>query len=379
MHHNYAPSQNNGRRLPGFLLAALLLTGCESSPPPAPPTETSAGIQPQPCSLPEPLPAPWFPADKTGVTPGEGVKKIDFSTFLVRPEHSNDLTLRLNQLADAGVGQVRFDTAWNRIEPEPCKYDWSMVDPWMEGLAQRQITALMIAGKVPKWATDTPDCNSEGKCPPRNPDDYGRFAAALATRYKHFKADIELGNEVKNIPPDVYARMCGNAYTRIKQASPESLVLFGSKAPTDPRRPDDPESPVNFFRAVDAVRDEAGKSMCNWDIMSVHPYTDPINGRVKAGEDDRANGMGRMYELDDAMEAANYTTRPIWITEFGSTTEQLPQLDALLNRIKDNRLVTKVFWFTLRDDPANSSYYGAINAEGRPREVFDAIKRYNQG
>ena len=329
--------------------------------------------------MPESLPAPEAPTPKLGITPGEGVKKIDFSTFLIRPEHPNDRELRLNQLADAGVSQVRFDTAWNRIESERCKYNWTMVDPWMEGLAKRRIAALMIAGKVPKWATDMPDCDSEGKCPPRNPDDYGSFAAALATRYKHFNVDIELGNEVRNIPPDVYARMCHSAYTRIKQASPESLVLFGSKAPTDPARPSNPESPVNFFRAVDAIRDEKGKSICNWDIMSVHPYTDPIKGQVKAGDDDMANGMGRMYELDNAMKAANYTTRPIWITEFGSATEQLPQLNALLHKIKGDRLVTKVFWFTLRDDPANGNYYGAIDAEGSPREVFGAIKQFNRG
>jgi len=102
------------------------------------------------------------------------------------------LESRLTQLHTLGVGVVRFTLNWNLIapvrpasaaDPEDAAYDWSKVDPVLEGLRAQGITIVLQLNGAPTWANGGRPANYA----PASATTFRDFATAAATRYSWVK------------------------------------------------------------------------------------------------------------------------------------------------------------------------------------------------
>ena len=189
----------------------------------------------------------------------------------------------------AGVKWSREEFGWARIEPAKGTFDWTFYDA-VVATARRH--GISVYGLLSYWSGWTKPYTPEGI------EDYCRFAAAAALRYKDDIRHWEVWNE-PNIffwqgPPDMYAELLTKAYAAIKKANPEALVLGCSTAGID----------SEFIRRTMQLG-------APFDILTIHPYRASLNDR---------------QFTDDLRKAADLAKRPdaapreVWITEMGWAT-----------------------------------------------------------
>jgi hypothetical protein len=138
------------------------------------------------------------------------------------PEESRSLEKARSDLAaarDAGARLLRVSFGWDAMEPEQGIYDWTFWDDFVRLATQEYgLRLIPYVCYTPKWAAKDPGENF-WRSPPRDPKDFGRFVAALVSRYRQAIHSWELWNE-----PDNPAYWLGSA------AEFAALVRAGSAA-----------------------------------------------------------------------------------------------------------------------------------------------------
>ena len=190
---------------------------------------------------------------------------------------------------DAGVKWSREEFGWARVEPRKGEFDWSFYDRVVETARRHGIS---IYGLLSYWSAWTKPYTDEGI------EDYCRYAAAAADRYRDDIRHWEVWNE-PNIffwqgPRDLYADLLKRAYTAIKKANPEALVLGCSTAGIDEKF---------ILRTM-----ELGGP---FDILTIHPY--------RAALDDR-RFLRDLRHVAEIARRPDGAVRPAWITEMGWAT-----------------------------------------------------------
>jgi hypothetical protein len=87
----------------------------------------------------------------------------------------------VDELARGGIGWIREDFDWARIEPERGSHDWARTDELMRAAATAGVDVLAILDYSAGWATSDPGGDEEA--PPREDADYAAFARAVVERY----------------------------------------------------------------------------------------------------------------------------------------------------------------------------------------------------
>lgn len=215
-------------------------------------------------------------------------------------------------LTDSGSQWVRLTVGWHDFEPARGVYDpWSLAAYETEILRARSAgqRVLLVIQEAPPWATGVPDRHA----PPRDPADYARFAAFLASRYGGLVDAYEIWNEPNYArfwtgapDPAAYARLLQAAYPAIKRVDPTAPVLFGGPS-------------TNDWRFVEAAY--AAGARGSFDVMGAHPYS------CRSPDDVQRDATGRMtrgtflgYRELRATMLAHGDDKPIWFTEFGWST-----------------------------------------------------------
>ena len=209
------------------------------------------------------------------------------------------------RIAEAGIGRVRFDFEWWRIQKGPGEpfdfshYDAVMADAEDAGLA---VLPIIYGNPLPKWADPIWE----------HLDEWGRYVEAVVAHYGDRLPDIEIWNE-QNLKgfwhhepdPKRYAEALRVAYGAAKRANPRVRVLFGGTAGT----------PWDF---IEGVYEAGGGSF--FDVMNVHPYNHP---RAPEGNLD-----ARLEKLRALMAKYGDAGKPIVITEHGWPTHHM-KIDSL--------------------------------------------------
>jgi hypothetical protein len=224
------------------------------------------------------------------------------------------LDARLDRLQSLGVDLVRLTLDWNATEPTRGTYDWSTIDPVLQGLHDRNIQVLLTLYGTPGWANG-------GKAENWAPNDrtsFASFAATVAKRYPFVKK-WGIWNEpnqrrwLRPTSPTVYTQLLLNpAYAAIHRASPGSEVAGGATAP---RGSTGGVSPLSWL---------AGMALAHarLDAYAHNPY--PLD----PGETPTSGGCGHcstvtMATLDRLLTAVKRAFGPstrIWLTEYGYQT-----------------------------------------------------------
>lgn len=211
---------------------------------------------------------------------------------------------------------IRLDISWRQMERTQGSYaedTLAMTDRSVALAENLGAKIIMSVSETPTWASGSAELNA----PPLDAADYGRFVGDMTERYRGRVAAWEIWNEPnhprfwKPTPdPAGYAKLLQAAAPEVRAADPAAKVMFGGLAHND----------YDYLEDVYAAAPDIGKS---FDVMATHPYT--ATGQspdvVTRGLDGRITKTSFLgfKELRDVM-AAHGDERPIWLTEFGWST-----------------------------------------------------------
>jgi hypothetical protein len=236
---------------------------------------------------------------------------------------SGSVTSRIARLHALGVQVVRFTLNWNKIaagrpatpdDPEDAAYDWSTVDPVLDGLHAAGITVVLQLNGTPSWANG-------GKAPnvaPSSAASMRAFATAAATRYSWVTRWL-IWNEpnqarwLRPASPAVYTtRLLNPAYTAIHATITGAQVAGGGTAP---RGSTGGVSPVAWLTGMRAAH-------ARLDAYAHNPYPlDPKRETPRTGGCTHCSTitMATISRLV-ALVARNFPRARIWLTEYGYQT-----------------------------------------------------------
>jgi hypothetical protein len=277
-----------------------------------------------------PTDTPVPPAPAPGGAGGDGqMRSPDFGAqaFLWWRDDVADRDLTL--MEDAGFRWVKQWFAWDDIEGAGRgQYDWSIPDRIVDQVEQHGLNLLVRVDREPDWAGP----------PPGNSQNLADFLSALMTRYRGRIHAIQVWNEPNlarewgNRPPNAteYVGMLRTAYSAIKAADPNVIVVTAGMAPTgtccDIAVPD-----ADFYRQM--YQAMGGSSSGYFDMLGVHgagfaapPEVSPdetaANKPDYGGE--RFFSFRHIEDIRNIMVENGDAGKRVVVLEFGWTTDNRP-------------------------------------------------------
>jgi len=213
--------------------------------------------------------------------------------------------------------------------------------------------------------------------PPKDPDAFAAYAAALATRYPQIQS-WEIWNEPNTsffwrpaVDVKTYTRLLQKTYAAVKSANPKAAVILGGLSPGTSSTVKDSVPAADFLKMI--YQNGGGAS---FDAVAYHAYG---NGQIQNW---LANAL---LELRSVMHANSDDAKPIWITEIGcytngsgsvSETWQSEYLTESRKFLAGIPYLERVYWYTLRDGNSSTSpemNYGLFRADGTPKLAVKAF------
>ena len=270
-------------------------------------------VRPRPAPAPSGVLRPALPPP-AGQVFGLNVNRLFNDMTYSRPQ----VDAQLAAVRATGATVARSDAFWEAAEPHaPVDgrhvYDWSFDDRVATALAAHGLTWLPIIDYTAPWAQSVA---GQDHSPPRSPADYAAYAGAFAARYGGIGAfwrahpdltpapvtAIEIWNEPDNpqfwtprADAATYARLYLDARSAIDAADPAIRVLVGGL--------------TNATAFLPAMVGADPQLRGHVDGVALHPYGNPtvVLARVRGA---RA-----------ALVSAGMGTVPLYVTEFGWTTQ----------------------------------------------------------
>jgi VCBS repeat-containing protein len=311
--------------------------------------------------------------DQRGTTVAVNVQEMYFYT-----QAQTDRALDL--LKADGVDSVRILIPWKGVEASNDVWTWSAVDRMVNSANARNMSVIGILNSPPDWAM-VPGSPSLGG-PPADPAEYAEFASMVATRYAGKVDAYEVWNEPNYYvfwqpTPDAaaYTEILKAAYTAIKTADPNAVVVAGGIAAT----------PDNGTQMVDAVRYvtemyEAGAAGY-FDALSFHPYNYYV--KFSQGGGMPTSPLTMVNAIHDVMVANGDGNKKIWATEYGEPSSlggdavQAAYISDFLRTWRDLGYAGPAYIHTVRDyfslDPIAASF-GIYNQDWTPKPAADVIE-----
>ena len=259
-----------------------------------------------------------------------GVNPFGINTFLHHEVEPEKREQQLALISAAGFRWIRQEFPWEDIEIHERgdftdrRNDPAGIDAWLK---YDQIVALadeygveIIArlSNPPSWSRAAGD-EMGTHAPPDDYDDYARFAATVAERYRGQIRYYQVWNEPNIYPewgelpidPEGYTDLLCRAYRAIKAADPDAVVLSAPLAPTlelDERNLND----LIFLQRMY----DAGAAGC-FDILSTQGYmlwSGPTDRRMQPVSLNYAH----VEYVRDVMVRNGDAEKPIWISETNS-------------------------------------------------------------
>ncbi|MEW5958655.1 MAG: cellulase family glycosylhydrolase [Chloroflexota bacterium] len=253
-----------------------------------------------------------------------------------------DTAANLNHLKTLGFEWVKFQMAWQDVEPISGEYEWDLWDEVIEAYANNDIKVLLSIPKAPDWARPADDDKTiEG--PPTDPATYADFVARVAERYRGQVQAIEVWNEQNlwyeaggrgRMDAASYVQLLQQAYQAVKAVNPELTVVSGAPTPAgtiEDLALDDVEYLEQMYaHGLKGYFDALGAhpagyncpAMADWQTVTPEQATathflEPFEHRSHSW-----CFLGTMAAYREVMVANGDTDKPIWPTEFGWAAAQ---------------------------------------------------------
>jgi len=283
-------------------------------------------------------------------------------------------------LKGAGVDTIRIMLPWGVVESTDDSYDWSAVDRMVTSANANGVKVLAVINATPDWAAVPGQPQYVGY--PTDVAAFGDFVTEVAARYQGRITDYEIWNEQNyngfwSPAPNAadYTALLKAAYTAIKEADPDAVVIAGGIAAVL-QTPGGPAiNPVTYLSQMYAAG-AAGY----FDAIAFHPYMYSVPFSAGQGHDGLPIMQAQqMYEL---MKSNGDANKKIWVTEYGepaANVGEAAQADYIGDFLRTWRTLEfagPAFIHTLRDydagDPTESSF-GVLNEDWTPKPAFGTI------
>jgi hypothetical protein len=300
-------------------------------------------------------------------------------------------------LASLGVGWVRGFVPWAQFEQAQGQLNESRVDALEASLATLPKGTKVILDVVgtPQWETGS----SNSALPPRNPEDYARFAGAMAKRFAGRVAAWEIWNEedaslwwASGPEPAAYAALLKATYPAIKTVDANAKVVLGGLTGND-------------YEYLEQLYNDGAKG--SFDAVAVHTDTicdveSPYEILRNGGNDQRINRWAFLgYRTVHEVMQAHGDNSPIWMTELGwSTSSQVCNSGAFAGQkpggvspeqqatflaqayhcLAQDPYVQVGIWFGLEEtEPFGSprGSYGLLDSNLVPKPAYAALANYS--
>lgn len=238
----------------------------------------------------------------------------------------------LDSATALGVNWIRVDLSWADIQYDgPTSYHWELFDRVLAAASARNLQVIAVLAYTPQWARRA-GCPNQS-CPPRDTQEFARFAQLAATRYAPLNLHHwEIWNE-PNIPvfwnpkPDAaaYTRLLKATVVALRQTDPKATLLLGGLSASDGTGVSIAQVP--FLAEVTRL---GGTQLV--DVLAFHPYTFPVLAST-APIDPRgwrtswstihgnlSMPAGQFYSLRQVLNSYGLSRMPIWVTEYGGPT-----------------------------------------------------------
>lgn len=261
-------------------------------------------------------------AQTRGVTYG-ATGNPAFGVNVALEQYSDDqLTTGLALIRDGHFTRIRQHFYWNEIEPRKGEFDWSKWDRIVARVGDTpnvETDIVAVLDTTPVWARDPGEADLVN-APPRDVNDYARFVAAFAARYRQQIRHIEIWDDPnihpfwgrRNADPMEYTALLKAAAIAARAANPDVQIVAAGLAPNSELIREHPDySDILFLRGMY----EAG-ARDYFDIAAAKPYG------MWSGPDDRrvapeVFNFSRAILLRDEMLAYGDGSKPLWAVEFG--------------------------------------------------------------
>lgn len=321
---------------------------------------------------------------------------------------------KLDRAAALRLRAVRVPVDWAQLEPDaPGAFDAAYLDELKSRVAdarERGLGVVVLFAQSPAWASGHPD--EPGYPPdPDHLDDYAgalvRLAGALetagpvlawevwnepnSTEFWPAYAGRERGGTYVLVPLEAaaeYAALLEAAYTAMKQAHPQAVVLGGSLASAD-------------VAYLEALWRAFGDRM-PMDALALHPYArvderaGPHYGYAQYPDqcNEDIDDLSPPWCFERGLERvrgflkARGFDRPLWLTEFGvssadawgdagSEAEQAKHLEIALDILErragpDDLNVAAAIWYCLDDE--DSDLFGLYREDGSLKPAGERLR-----
>ena len=222
-----APAVENESAAPTPTLVAEVAAPSTPTPPP-PEVIIEGGTAPEAAEQTGNIQRPW-PAAQFGY----GIQVHGNATVGNQAETMKAVNEQL------GLNWVKMQMQWWLIHPSPDADQWFFYDGVVDEAAANDLNLLISVVGAPEWTRAAG--NREG--PPDNFQEYANFLTELINRYPGKIGAIEVWNEqnldrewqtAQGIVPEDYVQFLQVAYTAIKTADPDIIVISGALSPTGP-------------------------------------------------------------------------------------------------------------------------------------------------
>jgi hypothetical protein len=296
---------------------------------------------------------------------------------------------------DLGGVMIRRDMRWAEMEPTKGTYDFVAHDRLTDEANARGVKLVATLGYGNPWA-NTSSMGDEF-FPPTDPNDFARWAGAVAARYRGKVVAWEIWNEPNNGwrfwktalsgDPAAYGALLDATSKAMHAADPQARVMFGGTVFT----PQLIEGAMPWLEKAYASKPDLAAS---FDLMGLHTYM--------AYPPERAPEDGVL--LDAPVEAKvqmhawlldrhGAGSKGMWITELGwPVSGKVDQAAQARYTVRATLLAARagaegIFWYTLRDGPNPAAFppedaFGllgndqvpAASKEATPKLVYRALK-----
>ena len=291
------------------------------------------------------------------------------------------LDQRLDRLQSLGIDLVRFNVAWNEVEPKQGVYDWTGYDAVIDGLHARGIEPVLTLVATPSWANGGHGTNWA----PTSGSSFAAFAANAAKHYPFVKRWL-IWNEpnqrrwlIPTTPSTYVTRLLNPAYAAIHRAHPGALVAGGVTAP---RGSTGGVSPVAWIAGMAAAHARLDAYAHNPYPLS--PSETPFTGGCTHCDTITMSTLNRL--IVDVKHAFGARTR-IWLSEFGYQTDPPDQFlgvsdakqalyvgEAAL-RAYEAPKVDMLVQFLVQDEASSGRWQsGVLTVHGTPKPSYEALE-----
>lgn len=396
-----------------LLVLAIVAAACQGGAAPASPTPATTPpvavppVSPPPVAQPSPRPA-VSPAASAVPSPSavplqRTTLEYGISTFVWG--NPSTTARDLTRATDAGFGWQKSLFQWRLIEPRKGQFDWREADRVVQASNRAGLKILARLDFQPDWARKQPANNGA----PDDPKDFADYVSALVARYAPGSPNGEIqaiqvwnepnlqrewGSPINRDTAAGYVRLLRAGYDAAKKANPKIVVVTAGLSPTgwddDTARPDDV-----FLKWLL----EAGIKG-SYDALGLHANAQAPDPTAAPGSMPGFTAPSfyyrRVEQLRQIQEAAGEGDKPVWILEFGWTSDTVhPDYAwyAVSEEQKAQNIVTAYRWALQRWQPwigpmflwtlpdpqwqadREEAWWAITNPDGTPRPAYDRIKQ----